>query len=111
MVDKSKDQSDANEFESKTQSLIKDPPALPKLSQKNETKNATKPTINSKMVSPKKPASKANVELTKDKIQSVSLKKVNPIKPKAAVKKSVPAKGQLEVSNLVAKTIALAKQK
>lgn len=66
------------------------------------------------MISPKKPSSKTNVDLSKDKIQSVALKKVSPIvaiKPKTAVKKPVPAKGQLAVTDLVAKTIALAKNK
>jgi hypothetical protein len=102
MIDKSKDQADANEFASKTQSLIEDPPALPKLAQKNLTtaikveKNATKP-ISTKMISPKKPSSKTNVDLKAVKIQSVALKKVSPIvaiKPKSAVKKPLPAKGQ-----------------
>lgn len=121
MSDKSKDQSDANEFASKTQSLIEDPPALPKLAQKNLTKaikvekNATK-SISSKMVSPKKPSSKTNVDLKSVKIQSVALKKISPkplnaIKPKSAVKKPLAANGQKSVTDLVAKTIALAKNK
>lgn len=119
MSDKSKDQSDANEFASKTQSLIEDPPALPKLVQKNLTKaikvekNTTK-AISSKMVSPKKPSSKTNVDLKSAKIQSVALKKISPlnaIKPKSAVKKPLAAKGQKSVTDLVAKTIALAKNK
>jgi len=116
MSDKSKDQSDANEFASKTQSLIEDPPAIPKLAKVIKVeKNATK-AISSKMVSPKKPSSKTNVDLKSVKIQSVALKKISPkplnaIKPKSAVKKPLAANGQKSVTDLVAKTIALAKNK
>ena len=87
-----------NQSGSKTQSLIEDPPALPKLAEKNLTKaikvekNATK-AISSKMVSPKKPSSKTNVDLKSVKIQSVALKKISPKplnainpEPKSAVK-------------------------
>lgn len=111
MSDKSKDQSDANDFASKTQSLIEDPPALPKLAQKNLTKVAIKP-ISTKMVSPKKPSTKTNVALKPIKV--IAAKKVSPIvaiKPKSAVKKPSSKMGQKSVTDLVAKTIALAKNK
>lgn len=114
MSDKSKDQSDANDFASKTQSLIEDPPALPKLAQKNLTKAvkvAIKP-ISTKMVSPKKPSTKSNIALKPIKV--IAAKKVSPIvaiKPKSAVKKPSSKMGQKSVTDLVAKTIALAKNK